>query len=56
MRYEDFAALEPAGWTAIGSDTSLPDNRTERLVRLLTAVVPAIGILAACALVLVTIV
>ena len=53
MRYNDIAALEHASRSVMGYDAYEPDGRTERLVRIMTAVVPALGILAACAVVLI---
>lgn len=53
MRYDDIAALEHANRAAMAYDE--PDVRAERYARLMTASVPALGILAACALMLVAI-
>lgn len=53
MNHLDIATLEHASRSVMGY---LPDERPANLVRLMTAVVPALGILAACAIALFAIV
>ena len=55
MRSNEIAALEHASRSVMGYDAYEPDARTERLVRIMTAMVPALGILTACAVVLIAI-
>ena len=55
MRYAEIATLEHASRSVMGYDAYEPDDRIERLVRLITAIVPALGILAACAVMLIAI-
>jgi hypothetical protein len=55
MRYDEIATLEHASRSAMAYDAYDPDDRAERVARLMTATVPALGILAACAVMLVAI-
>jgi hypothetical protein len=53
MTRVEIAALEHASRSAMAY---IPDDRPEQLAKLMTAVVPALGILAACALMMAAVV